>query len=96
MMTHKRTFVFVTAALALLLLPFFAMQLNVEGVDWHGADYVIAGVLLMLASLGLAAATNSGIPLKHRVIGLGLVGLMFVTWVHLAVGIVDSWPLAGS
>jgi hypothetical protein len=34
---------------------------------------------------------------KNRlVIGLVILALVLVTWVHLAVGIVDTWPFAGS
>jgi hypothetical protein len=33
----------------------------------------------------------------YRVIAVtSIVLLLLVTWIHLAVGIVDSWPFAGS
>jgi peptidoglycan/LPS O-acetylase OafA/YrhL len=96
MITQKRTLVFVLAALALLLVPFFAMQFNVAGWDWDATDFVIMAVLLSLAGFALAAATNSEFSLKRRLISIGIVGLLFILYVHLAVGIVDTLPLAGS
>lgn len=96
MLIQKRTLLFVIGALALLLVPFFAMQFEVEGWDWHLSDYIIMAVLLTGAGIGLAAATNGEFPIRRRVIGIAVVGLLFVFYVHLAVGIVDSWPLAGS
>ncbi len=96
MITQKRTYVFVLAALSILLIPFFAMQFQVEGWDWHLPDFAIVGVLLAGVGFALAAATNKEFPLSRRIIGLGVAGILFLVYVHLAVGIVDSWPLAGS
>ena len=96
MITQKRTYYFVFATVALLLVPFFAMQFNVEGWDWHPLDYMIMSILLTGVGFALAAATNSQFPLKRRVIAVGIVGLLFLFYVHIAVGIVDSWPFAGS
>lgn len=95
-MRIQRTSFFILAALALLLVPFFAMQFHVDGWDWHVTDYAIMAVLLAGAGCGLAAATNTAIPRRSRLIGLAVVGLLCILYVHLAVGIVDSWPLAGS
>jgi hypothetical protein len=96
MFTQKRTFAFILAALALLIIPFLAMQFRWEGWDWKGGDFAIMAVLLTGAGIGLAAATNSEFSLRKRIIGLGIVGFLFLLYVHLAVGIVDTWPLAGS
>jgi hypothetical protein len=82
--------------LALLLIPFFAMQFGVAGWDWDGTDFTIMSVILVLAGIGLATATCTAIPMRKRVIGFAAVGLLFLLYVHLAVGIVDTWPLAGS
>ena len=95
-MHTQRTFAFVLGALCLLLVPFFAMQFGVEGWDWNVTDFVIMAVLLSGAGFALAAATNSNFSLKRRVMAISIVGLLFILYVHLAVGIVDSWPLAGS
>lgn len=95
-MRTKRTPYFVVGMMALLLVPFFAMQFNVAGWDWDATDFVIMAILLGGAGFALAAATNSEFSLKKRLIGLGAVGFLCILYVHLAVGIVDSWPLAGS
>lgn len=95
-MFTKRTLKFVLSALALLLIPFFAMQFEIGGVDWDFTDFSIAAALLASVGIALATATCKQIPLRRRVIGFAAVGLIFVLYVHLAVGIVDSWPLAGS
>jgi|GEM_PF-3223858 len=96
MITHIRTYIFVLAALALLLVPFFAMQFQVAGWDWHVDDCIIMAVLLSLAGFALAAATHREFPLSRRVLAIAAVGILFLLYVHLAVGIVDTWPLAGS
>lgn len=95
-MLTKRTFIFVLAALCVLFIPFFAMQFQVEGWDWKAPDYIIIAVLLTGVGFALAAATNREFSLSRRVIAIACAGLIFVLYVHLAVGIVDSWPLAGS
>ncbi len=95
-MFKRRTLVFIVGALCLLLVPFLAMQFSVEGVDWDGTDFAIMAVLLAGIGCALAGATNSDYPLSRRVIGMVAVGLILVLYVHLAVGIVDTWPLAGS
>ncbi len=39
---------------------------------------------------------KSRFTVKRCVIALAVVGLLALLYVHLAVGIVDTWPLAGS
>lgn len=95
-MRTQRTRWFVLASLCVLLIPFFAMQFHIEGWDWHFFDYAIIAVLLAILGVGLAAATNTAFPLSRRMIGIGVVILMLALYVHLAVGIVDWLPLAGS
>lgn len=95
-MLTKRTLVFIIAALSLLLVPFFAMQFQVEGWDWSASDFVIMAVLLTGAGIALAAATSSSYSPSRRLIGIGAIILLAILYVHLAVGIVDTWPLAGS
>ena len=92
---QNRTLKFVLGALCILFIPFFAMLFSVDGWDWHLFDYVVVGILLAGMGASLAYATGSGNS-KHRVIGFALVGLLILTYVHVAVGIVDWLPLAGS
>jgi peptidoglycan/LPS O-acetylase OafA/YrhL len=95
-MISKRTMFFMIGALCLLFVPFFAMQFNVGGWDWQLNDFVIMGVLLTGFGIALAAATNKDTPLVRRIIGLSVIGFILLLYMHLAVGIVDTWPLAGS
>ncbi len=95
-MLTKRTLVFVLASLCVLIIPFAAMQFHVDGWDWHAIDFAIVAVLLAGMGFALATVTNRNISLTRRMIGIGCAVLIFLLYVHLAVGIVDSWPLAGS
>lgn len=95
-MFKSRTLVFVLGALCLLFVPFVAMQFSVDGWDWSGADFLIMAVLLAGIGTALAAATNSNYPVSRRAIGVAVGLLIVALYVHLAVGIVDTWPLAGS
>jgi hypothetical protein len=80
---------------ALLLIPLIAMQFT-EEVDWKLGDFVIMGTLLFGTGF-LFVHTARVTPKKYRtLLGIGFLFALFVMWVHLAVGIVDTWPLAGS
>jgi hypothetical protein len=82
--------------MCLLLVPMFAMQFGVEGVDWDVTDFIVASGLLAALGVAVGAATNSNFTLKRRAIGIGGTLLVIALYVHLAFGIVDTWPLAGS
>lgn len=89
--------VFILLALAtglILTLSAIAMQFTNE-VDWSLFDFVIMGILLFgMGSIFVFAARKFT---KNRLlVGLIVLGTLLLTWVHLAVGIVDTWPLAGS
>ena len=77
-----------------LLIPLVAMQLTNE-VDWSMSDFIIMGTLIFtMASVFVFAARR--MP-KHRLfIGIAILIAFILVWAHLAVGIVDTWPLAGS
>lgn len=67
-----------------------------QGVNWTFGDFIIMGVLIFgMGSLFIAIARTT--PKKYRMlIGFGILAAFLLMWVHLAVGIVDTWPLAGS
>jgi hypothetical protein len=96
MITMNRTLKFVLGALCILFIPFFAMLFNVSGWDWHLFDYVVVGILLAGAGWGLAYATSNGVTNRQRLIGFAIVGLFILLYIHVAVGIVDWLPMAGS
>ena len=72
-------------------------ELGLRLLDEAAGQFVVV-VLDGLAGVGfaLAAATNREFPMRRRLIGIAVVGLLFILYVHLAVGIVDWLPLAGS
>lgn len=89
--------VFIVLALGtglILSLPAIAMQFTSE-VDWSLFDFIVMGTLLFgMGSIFILAARKFS---KHRlIVGLIVIGTLLVTWIHLAVGIVDTWPFAGS
>lgn len=94
-MTTNRTLRFIIGALCLLFIPFFAMMFQVQGWDWHLFDYLVVGALLVGFGASLAYATSGG-SARRRIIGIGLVLFFVAAYVHIAVGIVDWLPLAGS
>lgn len=87
--------VFVATA-AILVIPLIAMQVSNEW-DWKVSDFVIIGILLLGTGFLIVLAARKIKSTNRRIVViLGLLALLLLTWAHLAVGIVDSWPLAGS
>ena len=78
-------------AASLLLAPWVAMQLDVQGVDWTPFDFVVMGVLLASA----CGLYELGLRLDRRRpyrVGIWLAALTgFLTiWVNLAVGMLGG------
>ncbi len=94
-MRDNRTLKFVLGALCLLLVPALAEFFDVPGWDWELRGYVLVGVLLAAFGASLAYATGQR-TMRQRVIGAALALLILATYVHLAVGLVDWLPFAGS
>ncbi len=90
----------------LLSIPYLAMQFSLVkpdpsnpndiGVNWGIGDFIVMGILIFGAAslfVGIARIT----PQKYRLlIGFAILAAFLLLWAHLAVGIVDSWPFAGS
>ena len=74
----------------------FVVEQFTSEVNWGAEDFIAMSILLFgMGSLfvGIARVT----PRNYRVlVGAACVAVLFLFWVHLAVGIVDTWPLAGS
>jgi hypothetical protein len=86
----------------LLLIP-LTLQLTIgtgvdgQGFNWKPNDFVVMGVLVFCAAFGLEVAARKIAGRRGRYVALAAIVLLFLlVWVHLAVGIVDSWPFAGS
>lgn len=62
---------------------------------WTLFDYIVMGILLLsMGSIFVLAARKFS---NNRIlVGIIVASIFLAIWVHLAVGIVDSWPLAGS
>jgi hypothetical protein len=77
-------------AVALLALPFAAMQLTSE-VTWTEADFVVFGAMIALVGGAFELAVRaSGSAAYRAAAALALLAAFLVTWANLAVGIVGS------
>jgi len=95
-MKNLRLSIILGIAAAILSIPFFAMQLGAEGVDWDLKDFIIMGILLFGSGLVMEFTLRKFTSTKTRVIACGLILLaFFLTWAELAVGIFGT-PFAGS
>lgn len=104
---QNKIFAWIAAGtLALLSIPYLGMKLQLVkpdpsnpadmGINWTLFDFLVMGVLLFGAG-SIFVLVARATPRKYRLlVGLAVLGIFFVTWVHLAVGIVDTWPFAGS
>lgn len=81
----------------ILLIPALAMFFSVGGWSWKISDFIIMGSLILGTGLLIEAAHMKIKNKNQRIIVIGLIVLALVLlYIHLAVGIVDTWPLAGS
>jgi hypothetical protein len=77
-------------AVALLALPFVAMQFTTE-VNWSGSDFVIMGLLFAAVGLGLEFIFRRLGSATYRLAGTIAVLTGFLTiWVNLAVGMIGD------
>lgn len=78
--------------LALLSIPFIAMQVNDE-VNWNTGDFILMGALLFGTGTLLVVALRSTAHLAYRagvIIAIGTSFLMI--WANLAVGLIGAGP----
>lgn len=93
---ENKVFVWIAVATGFILsIPLIMSNLS-DDWDWSFPDFIAIGILIFgMGSLFIFISRIT--PRKYRsLIGLGILILLFLAWVHLAVGIVDSWPFAGS
>ncbi|HVF69415.1 MAG TPA: hypothetical protein VNA13_02490 [Xanthomonadales bacterium] len=80
----------------ILLIPLVAMQFTTKA-DWNLFDFLIMGILISGTGLLIVMTGRKVKNTIHRAaIILALLVMLILTWVQLAVGIIDTWPLAGS
>lgn len=79
-----------TGAVALLALPFVAMQFTRE-VNWTAFDFLIFGTMLAVAGLAFDRLTRMAGGWPYRIgAAIGVFAGFFLVWVNLAVGIIGS------
>jgi hypothetical protein len=79
-----------TAALMLLLLPLFAMEVT-DQVDWDVADFAIFGAMLVGAGGTYElAARMTGDHAYRAAVGVALAAAFILVWMNLAVGIIGT------
>ena len=79
----------------LLLVPLIAMQFSTT-VNWSLFDFIIMGVLLLLAGGMIEVVLRRVRSRDNRLVLLAIIVLLFLlVWAELAVGIFGS-PFAGS
>lgn len=73
-------------AVALLALPFIAMQFTSE-VDWSPIDFVVMAILFAMAGLAIELAVRASAKISYRT-GAAVAALagFLLVWVNLAVG----------
>src|SRR3989344_94278 len=80
----------------ILMIPLVAMQFTSE-VAWDHTDFIVMGILLSGTGLMITFPKRKIKSSNKRVVAIiALLLALLVTWAHLAVGIVDTWPFAGS
>lgn len=80
---------------AILSIPLLAMQFTTE-VDWGLFDFIVIGTLLMGSSY-IYEVLKRKVDKKNRAaLAFAVVAAVLVIWIHLAVGIIDTAPFAGS
>ena len=95
-MKTTRLFIILGFVAVVLSIPFFAMQLRAEGVDWEYRDFIIMGILLLGSGLAIEFALRKFSSPKSRIIACAVILLgLFLIWAELAVGIFGT-PFAGS
>ena len=78
-------------AALLLSLPFIAMRLQVDGVNWTAADFIVMGVMLAVVCGAVEAAVRLTGSWAYRLaVAAAIGGAFLITWANLAVGIVGS------
>jgi len=78
-----------------LLIPFLAMQFTAE-VNWTSSDFIVMGILLLSAGLGIELVWRTVKKMEYRIIaGLAVLAVFFLLWAELAVGVFGT-AFAGS
>ncbi len=92
--SNKRLTIISFCIASLLLLPLVAMQFTDE-VKWTLSDFVVAGILLLVAGLAVEFTMRKVKTTKLRIVACVVLLLVFLLlWAELAVGIFGT-PISG-
>jgi len=95
MTISKRQTIILLSILALLAVPFTAMQFSPE-VQWSLFDFIVAGGLLLALGLSIDLALRKVKTLPKRVVAIAVfVAVFLLVWAELAIGVFGT-PFAGS
>lgn len=92
MTTHPMNYLrWILVTAAVLLVPFLAMQLNLdEGVNWGPMDFAVMGVLVLGSGLLFEYASSRTHDLAQKAaVAIAVGSALFLVWVNLAVGMMD-------
>ena len=93
---QNRIFAWIALGTGLILSILWSLMQLTDEADWKLGDFIIMGGLISGISV-LFVLVARILPSRYRIIaGIISLAIFLLTWAHLAVGIVDSWPFAGS
>ncbi|HEX8226679.1 MAG TPA: hypothetical protein VF572_02310 [Candidatus Saccharimonadales bacterium] len=94
----KNTYLLRIAAITagVLSIPLIAMLFSDE-VDWNLFDFIVIGAMVSGAGLVYELGVKRiRTPRARLIAGIAVVVGLMLIWAHLAVGIIDNAPFAGS
>ena len=95
-MKNIRLIGILSTAAILLLIPFVAMKLGVDGVKWTAIDFIAAAIMLFGAGIAIEIALRVVKRFEYRIAACAAILLaLFIIWAELAVGLIGT-PFAGS
>lgn len=95
-MKNIRLIGILTTAAVLLLIPFAAMKLGVDGVKWTAIDFAAAAVMLFGAGIAIEVALRVVKLFEYRIAAcVAILLVLAIVWAELAVGLIGT-PFAGS
>lgn len=85
-----------TLVAVLLLIPFAAMKLGIDGVKWTAIDFIAAAIMLLGAGIGIEVALRVVKRFEYRIAAcVAILFALAVVWAELAVGLIGT-RFAGS
>jgi hypothetical protein len=94
-MQNIRRVYIVVISLVILLIPLIAMQFTDE-VKWTGADFIIAGCLLLVTGFAIEIVMRKIKSKTYKLVLLvAIFSILILIWAELAVGVFGT-PISGN